>query len=109
MYNKKVLVLGGGITGLGAAWRLTEKGVNVEVIEAKKNEIGGLSSTIKKGPYRLDYGPHFFLSERPKLVEKITGLSTKNCQRLNEAHRSTSMDDFITILSQHEMYSCRCP
>ena len=74
MYNKKVLVLGGGITGLGAAWRLTEKGVNVEVIEAKKNEIGGLSSTIKKGPYRLDYGPHFFLSERPELVEKITGL-----------------------------------
>ena len=74
MVKKKVLVLGGGITGLGAAWRLAEKGVNVEVIEAKKNEIGGLSSTIKTGPYRLDYGPHFFLSERQKLVEKITGL-----------------------------------
>lgn len=74
MTNKKVLVLGGGITGLGAAWRLAEKGVNVEVIEAKKDEIGGLSSTVKKGPYRLDYGPHFFLSERPQLVEKITGL-----------------------------------
>ena len=74
MNKKKVLVLGGGITGLGAAWKLAEKGVQVEVIEAKKNEIGGLSSTIKNGPYRLDYGPHFFLSESPELVEKITGL-----------------------------------
>lgn len=74
MNNKKVLVLGGGITGLGAAWKLSEKGVHVEVLEAKKNEIGGLSATIKNGPYRLDYGPHFFLSERPELVEKITGL-----------------------------------
>jgi protoporphyrinogen oxidase len=74
MNNKKVLVLGGGITGLGAAWKLAEKGVQVEVIEAKENEIGGLCSTIKTGPYRLDYGPHFFLSERPELVEKITGL-----------------------------------
>lgn len=72
--NKKVLVLGGGITGLGAAWKLAETGVQVTVLEAKKNEIGGLSSTVKTGPYRLDYGPHFFLSERPELVEKITGL-----------------------------------
>ena len=72
--NKKVLVLGGGITGLGAAWKLAEEGVQVEVLEAKKNEIGGLSATIKNGPYRLDYGPHFFLSERPELIEKITGL-----------------------------------
>lgn len=72
--DKKVLVLGGGITGLGAAWKLSEKGIHVEVIEAKKNEIGGLSATVKNGPYRLDYGPHFFLSEKPKLVEKITAL-----------------------------------
>jgi len=74
MNNKKVLVLGGGITGLGTAWKLAEKGIKVEVAETKKNEIGGLSATVKIGPYRLDYGPHFFLSERPKLVEKIMGL-----------------------------------
>ena len=74
MNKRKILVLGGGITGLSAAWKLAEKGIQVEVLEAKKNEIGGLSSTIKTGPYRLDYGPHFFLSEKPELVEKITGL-----------------------------------
>lgn len=72
--NKKVLILGGGITGLGVAWKLAENNVPVEVIEAKKENIGGLAATIKKGPYRLDYGPHFFLSEKPELIEKIIGL-----------------------------------
>ncbi|MCK4495934.1 MAG: NAD(P)-binding protein, partial [Candidatus Aminicenantes bacterium] len=72
--NKKVLILGGGITGLGVAWKLAENNVPVEVIEAKKEEIGGLAATIKRDPYRLDYGPHFFLSEKPELIEKITGL-----------------------------------
>ena len=72
--NKKVLILGGGITGLGVAWKLSENNVPVEVIEAKKEEIGGLAATIKRDPYRLDYGPHFFLSEKPDLTEKIIGL-----------------------------------
>jgi len=72
--NKKILILGGGITGLGVAWKLAENGGSVEVIEAKKEEIGGLAATIKRGPYRFDYGPHFFLSEKLELIEKITNL-----------------------------------
>ncbi|MFC2158973.1 FAD-dependent oxidoreductase [Acidobacteriota bacterium] len=68
--KKKVLVLGGGITGLGSAWKLAENGVPVELIELKE-EIGGLAGTVKEGPYRLDYGPHFILSERPELLQKI--------------------------------------
>jgi protoporphyrinogen oxidase len=70
---KKVLVLGGGMSGLGVAWRLAEKGVPVEVLEALP-EIGGLSATVRKGPYRLDYGPHFLLSERPDLLKRIITL-----------------------------------
>lgn len=71
---KKFLILGGGISGLGAAWRLAEKGYPVEVIESQKEEIGGLAATVKKGPYRLDYGPHFFLSEKPGLITRVTDL-----------------------------------
>jgi protoporphyrinogen oxidase len=75
--KSKVLVLGGGITGLGTAWKLAEKGVSVTVIELKK-EVGGLAGTIKEGPYRLDYGPHFILSERPELLEKILSLFSED-------------------------------
>ena len=68
--SKRVLVLGGGVTGLGAAWKLSEGGIPLDLFELK-DEIGGLAGTVKNGPYRLDYGPHFILSERPELLKKI--------------------------------------
>ena len=40
----------------------------------RQEDIGGLAATVKKGPYRLDYGPHFFLSEKPELITKVTDL-----------------------------------
>ena len=71
--TEKVLVLGGGISGLGVAWKLAEQGYAVEVIE-KLSEPGGLSGTIQEGPYRLDYGPHFILSEDPELLKQMIAL-----------------------------------
>src|SRR3989344_3269412 len=71
--KKKVIVLGGGASGLGVAWKLAENKVPVEVIELK-NEIGGLAATVRKEGYYLDYGPHYFLSERPEIIKKVTEL-----------------------------------
>lgn len=70
--KKKILVLGGGITGLGVAIRLQERGFDVEVIE-KHDEIGGLSATKKVGDYSLDFGPHFILSEDKKTLNDLIG------------------------------------
>ena len=71
--KKKVLVLGGGASGLGVAWKLAENSIPVEVIELR-NEIGGLAATVRKDGYYLDYGPHYFLSERPEIIKKVTEL-----------------------------------
>src|SRR3989344_7507668 len=71
--KKKVLVLGGGASGLGVAWKLAENNIPVELIELK-NEIGGLAATVRKEGYYLDYGPHYFLSERPEIIKKVTEL-----------------------------------
>mgnify|MGYP001558157688 FL=1 len=71
--KKKVIVLGGGASGLGVAWKLAENKIPVEVIELK-NEIGGLAATVRKDGYYLDYGPHYFLSERPEIIKKVTEL-----------------------------------
>ena len=43
---KKIVVIGGGITGLSIAWKLSEKGYEVKVIEMDKF-IGGLARSIK--------------------------------------------------------------
>ena len=59
---KKIIIIGAGITGLSSAWKLSEKGYNVNVIESDKT-IGGLAKSIKVENYYFDIGPHSFFSE----------------------------------------------
>jgi protoporphyrinogen oxidase len=75
MTEKRVIVLGGGVSGLTVAWRLRELGVAVEVLEAQ-NIVGGLAGTVRAGneAYCLDFGPHFFITQKPDIVRRITEL-----------------------------------
>ena len=59
---KKTIIIGGGITGLSVAWKLTEMSHDVEIIEVE-NSVGGLAKSIKVKDYYLDIGPHSFFSE----------------------------------------------
>ena len=43
---KKIIIIGGGMAGLGAAWSLSEKNYQVQVLEADKI-IGGLEAGSK--------------------------------------------------------------
>jgi protoporphyrinogen oxidase len=55
----KIVVLGAGPAGISAAWRLSELGHRVTVLE-KESAVGGMGKTINVGPYAVDYGPHTF-------------------------------------------------
>jgi protoporphyrinogen oxidase len=55
--KKKAIIVGGGITGLSAAWKLSENGYLVKIIE-KEDFVGGMATTFKYKDYFLDYGPH---------------------------------------------------
>jgi protoporphyrinogen oxidase len=52
-------VLGAGPAGMSAAWRLSELGYPVTVLE-KDSAVGGMGKTIALGKYAVDYGPHTF-------------------------------------------------
>src|SRR5262245_8551344 len=54
-----VVVLGSGPAGLSAAWRLSEAGYRVTVLE-RDDAVGGMARTIKAGKYLVDFGPHTF-------------------------------------------------
>jgi protoporphyrinogen oxidase len=54
-----IVVLGGGPAGMSAAWRLSELGHRVVVLE-KDGAVGGMGKTIRVGKYAVDYGPHTF-------------------------------------------------
>ena len=71
--NGKVVVLGAGPTGLSAAWKLSERGVEVEVIEAEPY-VGGLSHTLHRDGYLFDFGPHRFHTDNPAILAEIQRL-----------------------------------
>ncbi len=57
--KKTVVVLGGGISGLTAAYTLSKKGFDVVLLE-KKDSVGGLAGTFSYKNHLIDYGPHNF-------------------------------------------------
>jgi len=70
---KKIVVIGGGVSGLSVAWKLSEKGYEVKVIEMDKF-IGGLARSIKIENYFFDIGPHSFFSEDKEVFKKVMDL-----------------------------------
>ena len=78
-HNKRIVVLGAGISGLSVALRLHELGFQTEIFEAQ-DHIGGLAGTIRPddGKYCLDFGPHFFITQKQEIVDRITDLVDDN-------------------------------
>lgn len=68
---KKVIVLGAGVTGLSAAYRLSQfPDTEVQVLEKEKT-VGGLCQSFREGEFILDYGPHKFYSNVPGVTEAM--------------------------------------
>ena len=59
MRKEKIVVLGAGPAGMSAAWRLSQLGYPVTVLE-RDGAVGGMGKTIEVGKYSVDYGPHTF-------------------------------------------------
>src|SRR3954454_18017999 len=59
MSTDPIVILGAGPAGISAAWRLSELGQPVVVLE-RDAAVGGMGKTIRVGKYGVDYGPHTF-------------------------------------------------
>lgn len=62
MNDSKVLILGGGISGLSTAWFLHRRGVAVEVLEAGLRP-GGSIQTFQKQGFLVEQGPNSTLQK----------------------------------------------
>jgi len=60
----RVLVVGGGITGLAAAWEAVQRGHGVTLLEAGER-LGGKVWTEHADGYLIEHGPDSFVSYRP--------------------------------------------
>lgn len=56
----KVIVIGGGWSGLAAAVRLCEQGHEVQLFEAAK-QLGGRARSVKWGEFNIDNGQHLMI------------------------------------------------
>jgi len=83
---KRVIIIGGGVAGLGAAYKVTRaasEGHNVEfVLLEKDRRLGGkiqteiVSDPSEGGRFIVDGGPDCFLTEKPAChrIAKLTGI-----------------------------------
>ena len=86
----KLVVIGGGITGLAAAHRAVElareRSVELELtLVVARDRLGGTIATERAGGFVVEAGPDSFLSEKPWALAL--------CRRLGVEHRLVRTDD----------------
>ena len=69
----RVAILGGGVAGLSAAWKLAEGGVGVDLYEAAP-VLGGMAGSMRRNGYIWDFGPHRFHSANPAIISTVQDL-----------------------------------
>jgi len=89
-----IIIIGGGISGLAAAHRLSEQQVRVTLLEASPR-LGGTIQTEHRDGFLLERGPDSFISEKPQALElaKQLGLESRLIQTNEQFRRSFIVRD----------------
>jgi oxygen-dependent protoporphyrinogen oxidase len=61
---KRIAVIGGGISGLTAAWQLTQLGQSCTLFEASAR-LGGIVETERRDGFVIECGPDSWVAEKP--------------------------------------------
>lgn len=85
--NYDVIVLGGGISGLTAAYAQQKKGANFLLLEGS-DKMGGVINTVEKDGFRMEHGPNSILGNQD-ILNLIKDLGIEDKLRKNEAVAST--------------------
>lgn len=73
---KKVVIVGGGITGLAAAYEFHKSGWPVTVVE--RDHVGGVIRTERHGNLLIEGGPDSFIVQKPAAKELCEELGLKD-------------------------------
>lgn len=73
---KKVVIVGGGITGLAAAYEFHKSGWPVTIVE--RDKIGGVIRTERHGNLLIEGGPDSFIVQKPAAKELCEELGLKD-------------------------------
>ncbi|MEZ5228393.1 MAG: FAD-dependent oxidoreductase [Acidimicrobiales bacterium] len=82
--SEKVAIIGGGFTGLTAAYRLAEAGVDVTIFEAG-NELGGLASGFELLGQPAEKAYHFLYRTDEHMLRTGEGARSRRSAHLPRA------------------------
>lgn len=75
--NQSVGILGAGISGLSAAYKLSQKNIDVTVYE-KENQVGGAIKTHSENGWLVEEGPNTLMVKSKKFWELLDELNLKS-------------------------------
>jgi oxygen-dependent protoporphyrinogen oxidase len=74
---KPIAIIGGGITGLTAAFYLKQRGLPVMLFEAD-DRVGGVIRTVRRGGYLAESGPNSILETSPVISSLVRELGLES-------------------------------
>ncbi|MCC6546131.1 FAD-dependent oxidoreductase [Candidatus Sumerlaeota bacterium] len=84
--SRSILILGAGVCGLAAAWRLLEKDSSLQVtILESAEEPGGLARSLIVGDHIADLGPHRIFTELPDVQDFLHDLAGEDLETVRRA------------------------
>lgn len=81
---KSVAIIGGGITGLTAAFQLQKAGIPFTLYEGS-DRVGGPIQSIREGKYLAECGPNTILETAPFISELVRGLGLESRRMYSDA------------------------
>ncbi len=82
---KPVAIIGGGITGLTAAFKLRQRGVSVTLFESA-TRVGGVIRTVREDGYLAECGPNTILETSPVIGELIRDAGVEGRRLYSDPH-----------------------
>ncbi len=74
---KRLLVIGGGLAGLGAAWRARRAGAEVRLLELTA-QPGGVVQSSREAGFLAETGPNTLMASSPAFIKLLADLGLEN-------------------------------
>src|SRR5882724_4043696 len=93
---KRIVIVGGGISGLTLAYRLEQRLPDVEVtVLERERHVGGKIGTLEADGFRVERGPNGFLDNKPQMLDLCRDLGLAD--RLVAASEAARVNRFLFL------------